>query len=125
MAHKRVDKEAIQRIEESIATTKRAIQRIKDVSAFGRDSKKLLTEWLKDCTETAAACRDSILTKLGLGQVNPEVSHAITWAAAQVNAYQNTLDILLDPQKIILFYENELKELEHQLESYKEYEQPR
>lgn len=125
MPHKRVEKRTLERVDEDIARAKASIQRIQTLSAFGQDAKKQFTEFLNDLVDAAGQQRDSIQIKLGLGQVGPDVAHAITWASAQQNAYKNVLDILSEPEKVIGYYRSDLENFESERKQYEQYEQPR
>lgn len=118
MAHKRVEKATLARLDEQIAHAKASIQRIRDVSAFGSDGKKKICEFLKDMADTAGHAKDDVIRAMGLGQKTPDAATAVIWAGSQENAYRNILEVLSDPEKVISFYENELKEMNQQRDYY-------
>lgn len=125
MPHKRVDARTVERVKEDIAHTKSSIQRIQDLSAFGKDAKTNFITFLKDMAEAQADRRDDIIRQLGLGKVGPDIQNAITWAAAQENAYNNVLDVLADPEKVLKFYRDNLAALEAEQKQYEQFEQAR
>lgn len=125
MPHKRVEKRTLERVDNDIAQTKASIQRVKDLSAFGKDSKDKFIAWLRDLADASGERRDTILLQLGMMKVGPDVQHAVTWSAAQENAYQNVIDVLTDPKKVLKYYEDDLEALKNERTNYESYEQPR